>query len=189
MKHLAFIPALLLIAMGSSISAQAADKKMGDVEKVTVYKISNSGIEDKIGHIKFEQQHEGVLITPDLKNLEAGLHGFHVHENPSCEPGKKDGEMAAGVAAGGHLDVDGAGSHAGPYKKGHLGDLPALYVDEKGNATLPVLAPKVELHQLRGHALIIHAGGDTYSEPPKLGGGGDRIACGVIGKAGKQAAK
>lgn len=34
---------------------------------------------------------------------------------------------------------------------------------------------------LEGHALIIHAGGDNYSDAPApLGGGGARLACGVI---------
>ncbi len=32
-----------------------------------------------------------------------------------------------------------------------------------------------------GLAIMVHAGGDNYSDDPKpLGGGGDRIACGVI---------
>ena len=34
---------------------------------------------------------------------------------------------------------------------------------------------------LKGHALMIHADGDNYSDTPKpLGGGGGRIACGLI---------
>ncbi|NES46128.1 superoxide dismutase family protein, partial [Moorena sp. SIO2C4] len=34
---------------------------------------------------------------------------------------------------------------------------------------------------LKGHSLIIHAQGDNYSDIPKpLGGGGARVACGVI---------
>ena len=37
------------------------------------------------------------------------------------------------------------------------------------------------LGQLAGKALMIHAGGDNYSDEPKpLGGGGARVACGVI---------
>ena len=27
---------------------------------------------------------------------------------------------------------------------------------------------------------MIHSGGDNYSDEPKLGGGGARVACGVI---------
>jgi len=34
---------------------------------------------------------------------------------------------------------------------------------------------------LKGHALMIHQGGDNYADTPeKLGGGGARAACGVV---------
>lgn len=69
----------------------------------------------------------------------------------------------------------------GPYGKGHLGDLPVLEVDNNGNATLPILAPRLQLNEIKNHSLIIHAGSDNYSDTPlKLGGGGARIACGII---------
>ena len=44
------------------------------------------------------------------------------------------------------------------------------------------MAPRItDLAALRGKTLMIHAGGDNYSDQPKpLGGGGARIACGVI---------
>ncbi len=58
-----------------------------------------------------------------------------------------------------------------------------INVDENGNATQPIFAPELELDDIEGRALMIHAGGDNYSDSPKkLGGGGDRVACGVIGK-------
>ncbi|MFQ5544838.1 MAG: superoxide dismutase family protein, partial [Acidiferrobacterales bacterium] len=65
--------------------------------------------------------------------------------------------------------------------EGHLGDLPALYVDGDGNATYPILAPRLRVADLRGRSLMIHSGGDNYSDnPKKLGGGGARMACGVV---------
>jgi Cu-Zn family superoxide dismutase len=89
--------------------------------------------------------------------------------------------MVAGLAAGGHYDPMGAGHHTGPYGDGHLGDLPALYVDAEGKSTHPVLAPRIKVGDLRNRSLMIHAGGDNYSDQPaKLGGGGARIACGVV---------
>jgi len=43
-----------------------------------------------------------------------------------------------------------------------------------------VLAPRLKMTDVKGHALMVHAGGDNYSDnPEKLGGGGARIACGV----------
>jgi Cu-Zn family superoxide dismutase len=129
-----------------------------------------------IGTIKLENAFNGVLITPNLHDLPAGVHGFHVHVNPSCADN--------GMAAGGHLDPKKTDAHNGPYNhKGHLGDMPVLVVNEKGDATLPTLAPRFTLKDVEGHSIMIHAGGDNYSDQPeKLGGGGARIACGIIPK-------
>ncbi|MCF8053532.1 MAG: superoxide dismutase family protein [Desulfobacterales bacterium] len=104
-----------------------------------------------------------------------------VHENPDCGPLEKDGKRVPGLAAGGHFDPQNTGRHEGPYGDGHLGDLPPLYADEHGRATLPVLAPRIKVKDIKGRSLMIHAGGDNYSDhPAKLGGGGARIACGVV---------
>jgi Cu-Zn family superoxide dismutase len=54
-------------------------------------------------------------------------------------------------------------------------------VASDGKATLPVLAPRLKVADIRGRSLMIHAGGDNYSDSPApLGGGGDRVACGVV---------
>jgi Cu-Zn family superoxide dismutase len=112
--------------------------------------------------------------------LAPGIHGFHVHEHPNCEPAREGQKTAAGLA-GGHFDPTASGRHEGPYGKGHLGDLPVLWVDQEGSSTLPVLAPRLQVKDVKDRALMIHAGGDNYSDSPeKLGGGGARIACGVI---------
>ena len=42
-------------------------------------------------------------------------------------------------------------------------------------------ANRLKVADVKGRALMIHAGGDNYSDQPKpLGGGGARVACGVI---------
>jgi Cu-Zn family superoxide dismutase len=42
------------------------------------------------------------------------------------------------------------------------------------------LAPRLKLSDLKGRALMVHMGGDNYSDKPQaLGGGGARVACGV----------
>ncbi|WP_373184617.1 superoxide dismutase [Cu-Zn] SodC [Halopseudomonas sp.] len=150
--------------------------------QVTMHLVDDDGAGQSIGQVTVQETAHGLLFTPDLKQLDAGFHGFHVHQHGSCEPKEKDGSMTAAAAAGGHLDPNGAGSHKGPYEQGHLGDLPALYVNVDGEAEVPVLAPRLErLQQIDGKALIIHAQGDNYSDDPKpLGGGGARVACGVI---------
>ena len=56
-----------------------------------------------------------------------------------------------------------------------------LVVDNRGDATEAVTAPHLIVTEIRGRSIMVHAGGDNYSDTPApLGGGGARIACGVI---------
>ncbi len=144
--------------------------------------IDPSGIGEPIGVVILKDIRWGLLIQPDLKGLEPGIHGFHVHENPSCRAGQSNSELAAGVAAGGHFDPNHSNAHNGPYAVfGHLGDLPGLVVNADGASTYPLLAPRLNIRALHGHALMIDEGGDNYSDKPDpLGGGGAHIACGII---------
>ena len=148
---------------------------------VHMHRIDSAGVGKTIGTITVSSSQYGILFTPELSEITPGLHGFHVHQNPSCEPGEQEGSPVPGLAAGGHYDPAGSGKHEGPYGNGHLGDLPALYVNENGQATQPVLAPRLKIADVKARSLMIHAGGDNYSDhPEKLGGGGARIACGIV---------
>jgi superoxide dismutase, Cu-Zn family len=141
---------------------------------IPMYLTAQHGTSKAMGSVTVQDTKYGLLLMPDLTGLTPGLHGFHVHVNPSCDDN--------GMAAGGHLDPSNTGKHLGPYNDmGHLGDLPALYVDKDGKANLPVLAPRLKVSDIQGHSLMIHAGGDNYSDTPeKLGGGAARMVCGVI---------
>jgi Cu-Zn family superoxide dismutase len=143
---------------------------------------TESGAGEQIGQVSVRQTEHGLVFTPDLKNLKPGVHGFHIHENASCAPSEKDGKVTPAGAAGGHLDPNKTGKHGFPWGNGHLGDLPALYVQADGSASTPVLAPRLKsLDQIKGRALMIHEGGDNHSDhPAPLGGGAGRFACGVI---------
>ena len=134
-----------------------------------------------VGTVTISETRHGLVFTPALTGLPAGLHGFHVHENGSCGPNQKDGKTVPAGAAGGHLDPQKTGKHGLPWGEGHLGDLPALTVDANGASTNPVLAPRLKLKDVKGKALMVHAGGDNHADhPAPLGGGGGRMACGVI---------
>lgn len=163
---------VLLAAVSMSVSAQSP---------VTVHAVSGQGVGEELGTIEITLSNYGLVFTPALQGLAPGLHGFHLHQNPSCEPKEKDGKMVAALAAGGHFDPQLTNKHDAPWGTGHLGDLPPLYVDENGAATQPVLAPRLKVEDLAGRALVIHAGGDNHSDhPAALGGGGARVACGVL---------
>jgi Cu-Zn family superoxide dismutase len=148
---------------------------------VKVNLVSEEGIGKEIGTITASDSKYGLILTPQLSDLAPGLHGFHVHDKPDCSHAMKDGKAVPALAAGGHYDPANTGKHEGPYGNGHLGDLPALYVASDGKATLPVLAPRLKVADIKGRSLMIHAGGDNYSDSPApLGGGGARVACGVV---------
>jgi Cu-Zn family superoxide dismutase len=141
---------------------------------VKLYTVMKGDDGKYIGKVYLQDTQYGLLITPKLHGLTPGQHGFHIHVNPSCADN--------GMAAGGHLDPSHSDKHLGPYNSnGHLGDLPVLDVAKNGTASTPILAPRLTVKLAENHALMIHAGGDNYSDKPeKLGGGGVRFACGVI---------
>ncbi|MFZ2296705.1 MAG: superoxide dismutase [Cu-Zn] SodC [Aquabacterium sp.] len=167
-KHLSLATVFAITA--ASASAQ-----------VTVNIVDEKGVGAPIGSITASDSKHGLVLTPSLRDLPPGLHGFHVHQNPSCDAKEKDGKMVPALAAGGHFDPAGSNKHGEPWGDGHLGDLPPLYVDSAGNASQPVLAPRLKVADLAGRAIMIHAGGDNHADhPAPLGGGGARVACGVV---------
>jgi Cu-Zn family superoxide dismutase len=148
---------------------------------VTMHLVDEQGSGRAIGSIVISESRYGVVFTPELSGLQPGVYGFHVHENPSCGAAEKDGKKVPALAAGGHFDPTGSKTHGAPWGDGHLGDLPALAVSANGHAVNPVLAPRLRLADLKGRSLMIHAGGDNHADhPAPLGGGGARMACGVI---------
>jgi len=148
--------------------------------KVTMNLVTADGVGKSVGTITIKESKDGVTIEPKLKDLPPGEHGFHVHEKPSCDPADKDGKKTAAQAAGAHYDPDATKAHKGPGGGGHKGDLPKLVVSDKGEAKDKLEVKGLKLADIEGRALMIHAGGDNYSDTPKpLGGGGDRIVCGV----------
>jgi Cu-Zn family superoxide dismutase len=149
---------------------------------VTMNLADASGVGAVVGSVRIVESAHGLVFYPSVKGLPPGLHGFHVHENPSCAPTERDGTKVPAGAAGGHLDPAGSKQHGEPWGDGHLGDLPPLYVAADGSAVQPVLGPRLKsLADVRRRSLMIHVGGDNHADhPAPLGGGGARLACGVI---------
>lgn len=176
-----------IISLGCSSTQSNKDQKPqkishknnAPIQTISVHTVSAQGIEGQIGTISFQDSPQGLVVKPNLSLLPSGYHGFHIHEFGSCEPAEKDGKMGAALAAGAHFNPH-QKDHGTP-NDGHLGDLPVLNVDSSGMAKTAVVAPRLKLADIQGLSIMVHAGGDNYSDHPKpLGGGGDRIACGVI---------
>lgn len=161
MDKLKLLMTSTLLGISTSYAAQVSS---------TIYATNDAT--KPIGTVVFLDTQYGLLITPKLTTLSPGQHGLHLHQHANC------GDH--GTSAGGHFDPQNTNSHQGPYGEGHLGDLPALYVDTKGNASTPTLAPRLKTSDLKGLSVMIHADGDNYSDTPPLGGGGARMACGTL---------
>ncbi|MCH7342831.1 superoxide dismutase [Cu-Zn] SodC [Pelomonas sp. CA6] len=166
---------LLILSLAATGAAAAAELT------VPMQRAEPSGPGAELGSVRLVETPYGLALYPRLTGLAPGLHGFHFHAKPSCAPAEQNGSMVAALGAGGHLDPRGANKHGEPWGDGHLGDLPPLFVSADGEATTPVLAPRLKLADVIGHALMVHAGGDNHADhPAPLGGGGARVACGVV---------
>jgi Cu-Zn family superoxide dismutase len=166
-----------LVALGILLLAGLA---YADSSTAVMYQATPTGEGAEIGTVTFTDGSDGLLIQTDLKGLAPGMHGFHVHAKGDCSPTTKDGKVTPAGAAGGHLDPMNTGKHLGPGGGGHLGDLPILNVEPNGTAKVKMTLKGVKASDFKGHAVMIHAGGDNYSDmPAALGGGGGRMACGI----------
>ena len=165
------------LTLGASVTAAHAGQAWANLFMATP-----DGKGAAVGSAIINDGADGARFKLSLHGLPPGQHGFHVHAKGSCDPTTKDGVSTPAGGAGGHMDPDMTGKHQGPEGKGHRGDLPALTVAADGSDSETLTAPHIkDVVSLKGHALMIHAGGDNYSDTPApLGGGGARIACGII---------
>ena len=171
--------------LGNTSDTNAQQVKSVDVSIHMLTTEKASGLGKTVGTLTITETPEGLIFKPVLKGLPTGEHGFHLHENPSLAPKVVKNKSTAGIQAGGHYDPMKTGKHLGPYNpEGHLGDLPLLYVDKSGNTPFAVLVPRIKtLDEVYDRSVMIHFMGDNYSDAPaSLGGGGARMAGGIITK-------
>ena len=141
--------------------------------------IKGTATDSKIeGWVTLTEVPEGLKVEAEVKNVSpTGKHGFHIHENGSCED--------AGKAAGGHFNPDGV-SHGLLEKDGHehahAGDLGNIEIKEDGTGKLDALLAGASLtegkYNVNGKSVILHEKEDDFSQP--TGNAGGRIGCGII---------
>jgi Cu-Zn family superoxide dismutase len=172
----------LLSAAAVAVLLAASGAHAADQLQASMNLVGPTGTGKTIGTVTITESKGGLVFAPSLSDLPPGAHGFHVHESGSCGNNEKDGKPVPAGAAGGHYDPHNAKHHGAPTGDGHLGDLPPLVVSDNGGAGTAVVAPRLtKLSDVKGKALMVHAGGDNFADQPApLGGGGTRIACGVI---------
>ena len=164
-------------ALGASVHAASAAQVYANIRLATP-----DGPGAPVGSVVIKDSAAGASFRMTLRGLPPGQHGFHMHHSDNCDPSMKDGMPVPAGKAGSHEDPNLTLRHEGPSGRGHMGDLPFLTVAADGTDTEILVAPRIkDVSSMIGHSLVIHAGGDNYSDKPDpLGGGGPRIACGVV---------
>ena len=167
--------AITTFALSGGILAQEITVQMNAV--------NDTGYAQPLGVVVISKTAHGLEFTPALSGLTPGEHGFHVHEYSSCDPAAdENGKLVAAMAAGGHYDPEANNQHGSALNdEGHRGDLPVLVVDATGHANTAVNSVRLGIEDLPNRTLMLHAGGDNHSDiPVPMGGGGVRVACGLI---------
>ena len=130
------------------------------------------------GRVDFVETGDGVQVVANLANVApAGKHGFHIHENGSCEDG--------GKAAGGHFNPASAKHGLLPrdgHESAHAGDMGNIEIGDNGSGSLVLFLPGLNLskdaNNITGKAVIVHEKEDDFGQP--TGNAGGRIGCGLI---------
>ena len=191
MKKLAFLSTLaLLLALACSPAEQPAEpapapapapaeepmEEPAAEEAPTAMAVLHNAAGEEVGFARFVQAKSAVLLTAEVSGIEGdGAHGFHVHENGTCEPDFK--------AAGGHFNPQGTEHGCPDNPARHAGDFGNIEI-VGGEGRIADLASDLVTvtpgnTSVVGKAVIVHGGTDDCTSQP-TGAAGARLACGVI---------
>lgn len=177
MKSIVSLFALLFAFAGCT---QTVEKEVVETEfehdelVATVMPVGDSGV---AGSVTFTESENGVAVQGSFSGLEPGNHGFHIHQYGDCR-------AEDGTSAGGHFNPAGNDHGAPSDMERHMGDLGNIEANDEGMAMVDYVDGTVNLEQILGRGIIIHAGEDDLTSQP-TGAAGSRVACGVIGIAQK----
>lgn len=143
-----------------------------------------------VGEVVFVQTTDGVAVRYDIRGLEPGEHGFHVHQGASCAAADadNDGAVEAGGAAGGHFNPMNAphGPRTAAMSARHVGDFGNITAgaDRRAEGSFTDTVAMLDgMHSVAGHAIVVHARRDDLTSQPS-GKADGRIGCGVVGLRG-----
>lgn len=81
----------MLLIVGTFFTATS----LANTITVPMQMVTGKDSGQSVGEIKITETKFGLLFTPQLQGLVPGIHGFHVHERPSCDVLQKEGKLIA----------------------------------------------------------------------------------------------
>lgn len=182
------------------VTALVAAQAQGHADGLSGRALLRDAGGNQVGVVRFsEGDGNKILVRADLaSSLSPGFHGFHVHANSAgrgCLAEASEPASAWFTSVGGHYKEADDEAHGN-----HAGDLPSLLVHHDGTAHLRFTVDRLDVMELDGKALIVHARPDNFANVPvgtganqytpntsaavtlthNTGNAGDRVACGVV---------
>ena len=162
-----------LVSATTLLAACASMEAAGPKATATLEPRSGSTVS---GTVNFYAAGEKLRVEARIAGLTPGEHGFHVHEAGDCSaPDASSAKGHFNPAAKQHGHYGGAEHHAG--------DMPNLFADANGNATVSgevtMLSLGSDANSIVNRSVVIHADPDDYKSQP-AGNSGKRVACGTI---------
>ena len=134
------------------------------------------------GIVTFEQKNKDLIINYNIKNLDDGKHGFHIH---------KCGDITKGCSSGcEHFNPFNKNHGSLTSKDSHAGDLGNI-ISKDGKSIGKIITNKISIlpgskNSIIGRMVIVHQDKDDLGlgnnkESLKTGNAGKRLSCGIIG--------
>lgn len=157
-----------------------------------------------VGNVDFTVSRNKTYVSAHLKLPGVAgrnaFHGFHIHANDKPENGSGCVADPARPPSTWFASADGHLAETKQTHGAHTGDMPSVLVNADGTTELRFTTQRLHLSDLKGRAVILHAGADNFGNVPvgtaadqyrpnspaaqektaATGNAGDRLACGLV---------
>ena len=210
MKHLRFgiIQSVLGLSFAClGLACSAGEEPIAESSEQELLRAARARLSDasgnSVGTVVFLPGPGGSSVVSIAVRVDPALEGFHgIHAHANDNPANGDGCIAdpAQPANTHFVSADGHFTIPGNIHGHHIGDMPALLVNDDGTGAMSFVTGRFSPADVVGRAMILHAAADNYANIPvgpaanqytpnspeattltnNTGNAGNRIACGVI---------